>query len=161
MNAEARLGAAEAKWLAETTPEECHFELFEDPVVLRRMSFLDALGDLRFGGYFDLKSVWIDDPRVVWISMIAGLSPGHGRALLGKMVQLSMRHNLAIMATPSPLKLRNWPGAREYPRKQSDLVAWYLRQGFRVIQDAIGETRVFQVPSICDIDVTFTLNVTD
>ena len=113
-----------------------------EPKPLRRSKHHPgAYAALQFGGYQSLDNVWIADERVVWLEMIAAKVPGEGGRLIEALALQLGRYGLALMGTPTPLKLRDWAENRTYPAREGDLLAWYQKRRFRVVQDQC-QTRV-------------------
>jgi hypothetical protein len=145
----------EAAWLAQSTEEEFYFAMFQEPALLRRSTLVTgALAKLRFGGYTSIDGEWLDDDRVVWLDMITSDVPGHGGQLLDALGRVLGQAGLALVGTPTPLKPRDWSRERPIHSRMEPLLCWYIRHGFRVVQNG-SETRVILTPLASMLTSTF------
>jgi len=148
-----KLQDAEKLWLDQTEEEEVRFALFAEPKLLRRpRTGMKALAALHFGGYQDMSGTWITDDRVIWLQMIMSEQPGEGARLLGQICRLASGHGLAICGEPVSLKPASWDETRHWSGRVDDLIIWYLRHDFRVVQSK-WRTRVWHVPPGLDLVV--------
>lgn len=140
------LKQAERLWLSQTNDEEFYLDRFPKPKVLRRpISQIRALASLSFGRYKDLSDQIVEDDRVVWLDFIVSEEQGKGRLLLDKIKRLMDDHSLALCGEPIPLKPQDWTEGRVWMRKPDELISWYIRQDFKVVQTALN-TRVWYLP---------------
>jgi hypothetical protein len=141
-----KLQEAEQFWLDQTTEEEIRFGLFAEPCRLRRpKTGMKALASLIFGHYKDLSDQPINDDNVIWLGMIMSEKPGEGARLLGQICQLAWTCGLAICGDPVPLKPESWDPQRRWSGDRNDLIAWYLRNEFRIVQTK-RQTRLWYLP---------------
>lgn len=141
----ALMDAAQA-WLTQTTEEDVRFETFPDAKLLRRpLSGVRALAALSFGQYIDMTDKVIDDDRVIWLGMIMSEERGEGARLLEQICRLARAHGLAICGDPVALKPAGWEPARPWMRSKHELIGWYLRHDFIVVQSK-WRTRLWHVP---------------
>ena len=147
------LQEVEQHWLDQTTEEEVLFALFPEPRQLRRpKTGMKALASLIFGQYKSLSDETISDDRVIWLGMIMSEQPGEGAGLLGQICQLARRGGLAICGEPVSLKPASWDAQRSWSGDKNDLIAWYLRNEFYVVQTK-WRTRVWYLPPGIDLSV--------
>lgn len=141
MNDGDKLHQVEEAWIANSDEEDFYFEAVPAPMKLRRSRrFPGALSALRFGSYQDLDDRWVEDPRVVWLSMIVSDRPGNASGLLDALTLPLRRQGLALIGSPTALRPRDWDGTRK-TRNDVDLIGWYMRRGFKVVQNS-HSTRV-------------------
>lgn len=153
----ATLREVEEAWLLCSAPEEFWFDGFQNPTILRRSNnFRGGLADLKFGRYQNMKGDWLDNDRVVWLSMIASDVPGSGAQLLQSITRVCGRANLAVVGTPTPLKPNEWDPSRHFDYSVNRLVQWYMKHGFRIIQNS-HETRIIFAPTSSALTVDFSL----
>jgi hypothetical protein len=151
-----KLLAAEADWIKCSDAEYFFFELSHKPMVLRRSKrFPGALSGLIFGKYQGLDQQWILDERVVWLGMIVSDRFGSGGLLLSDLRKFVKTRGLSLIGTPNSLRPRDWDKARQ-PLTQQELICWYLKHGFKIIQSG-SETRIMFVPAPLKLAVTFEL----
>lgn len=151
------LKIAEKMWLDTSQEEKFFFQRYPEPSSLRRSTkFPGALASLKFGEYQGMDNKWITNERAVWLGMIVSDSRGSGGQLLNALTRVFTRLGLSLIGTPTPLKPRDWDGSRPFDNKQENLICWYLRHGFRIIQNG-SETRVVHVSKMSALDVSFTL----
>jgi hypothetical protein len=138
------LRQVEDTWLRDSEPEKFHFEMFAEPALLRRSKHIQGgLAELDFGRYQGFDKDWVDDDGVVWLQMITSDVAGNGQQLLQAIKTACGRANLAIVGTPSPLKPRDWDQSRPFSYDVDKLTYWYMKQGFKVIQDGYSTRVVF------------------
>jgi hypothetical protein len=148
----------EAAWLQDSEPEEFQFQMFKAPATLRRSkSIPGGLAELAFGRYQGFDNKWIDDDAVVWLQMITSDVSGSGRQLLQAIMRTCGRANIAIVGTPAPLKPRDWDPSRPFDYGGNILTYWYMKQGFRVIQDG-HSTRVVFASRSAALKVSFSFS---
>jgi len=136
-----KLRAIEEAWITGSDEEEFYFSSFPEPMKLRRsQKFPGALSALTFGTYQDLNDQWVQDDRVVWLSMIVSDRPGYAGRLLDALTLPLRQHGLALIGTPTALRPRDWDQSRQ-DRTHVDLVGWYMRHGFKVVQSSTS-TRI-------------------
>lgn len=151
------LRRVEDAWLTASEPDNFWFETFNEPKSLRRSkNFPGALAELCFGRYQGFDGKWIEDDAVVWLGMIASDLEGSGGRLLGAIKKICGQANLAVMGTPTPLKPRDWNRSTAFDFDINRLIYWYMRQGFRVVQDG-SSTRVVFARRSAALKVSFSL----
>lgn len=148
----------EKSWLASSVPENFSFAMFKEPKPLRRSATITgALAELAFGRYQALGGAWVEHDRAVWIGMIVSDVAGDGGRLLAALRKACFQSNLFMAGTPVPLKPQDWDPARPFHYDATKLIYWYMRQGFRVIQDG-SNTRVLLVPRSSTLRAEFSVN---
>lgn len=154
-----RLVRMEKAWLDSSTPEDFYFSLRPDvPKPLRRSTVIKgALAELTFGRYQDLDGSWVQNDVVVWLGMIVSEAAGAGSQLLEAICKGCGRSGLVLMGTPTPLKPRDWCRDEKFDFNQRRLINWYMRHGFRVLQNASTTRLVFSVQS-SRLAVAFSIN---
>lgn len=153
----ATLREVEKAWIQSSESEEFWFDNFPISKTLRRSKTIKGgLASLEFGRYMDMKGNWVDNDQVVWLGMITSDIPGNGAQLLKSITRACGRANLAVVGTPTPLKPKNWDPIRPFEFDVTRLVHWYMKQGFRLIQDG-HQTRVVFVPTSGALTVDFSL----
>jgi SAM-dependent methyltransferase len=143
---------AELCWLDLTTEEEVEFGSHVVAKLRRPKNGIKALASLNFVKYRDLSGCWLTDDRVIWLEMILSEQAGEGARLLKQICRLARHKGLAICGCPSPVKPTAWPEGRPWLCNSNDLAAWYLRHGFRIVQNK-SETRVWFVPPGLELSV--------
>lgn len=147
------LQEAEQFWLNQTTDEDIQFALFAEPRRLRRpKTGMKTLASLVFGQYKELCNETIADDRVIWLAMIMSEQPGEGARLLGQICTLARASGMAICGEPVSLKPANWDLQRHWSGNNNDLIAWYLRNEFRIVQTK-WQTRLWYVPPGIELSV--------
>jgi hypothetical protein len=143
------LRKAEQSWLDQTTEEEIRFELFAEPRQLRRPKIgIKALASLMFGRYKDISGRTIEDDRVIWLALIMSEQPGEGARLLAEICRLARVSGLAICGEPVSLKPAKWDAKRRWSGDTNDLIAWYLRNDFRIVQTKWRTLLLYLPPGI-------------
>lgn len=138
------LRCMEEAWLTSSEPEDFPFAMFDQPKPLRRSTTIPgALAELVFGRYQSLDGAWAEHGGVVWLGMIVSDTPGDGGRLLTALRKACMKCDLAMIGTPTPLKPRDWEPERPFSYDEKRLTYWYMRQGFRVVQDGSSTRVVF------------------
>jgi hypothetical protein len=131
-------------WLDLTTEEEVEFGSLAALKLRRPKKSINALASLTFGEYKDLSGCRRCDDRVIWLDMIVSKRSGDGARLLKQICRLARDNGLAICGCPTPVKPMDWLEDRWFCNDK-DIVAWYQRQDFKIVQDA-SETRVWKLP---------------
>lgn len=151
-----RLKRLEEAWLKQTTPEDVYFACFEDPKPLRRSNTVpDAFADLEFGHYKDMDGKIVESDRAIWLGMILGMRPGAGGALLKLITSTAARCGVSVIGAPTSLQPQAWTKGRAL-RKDAELLAWYARHDFRIVQSRF-ETRVVYLGTGSDLSTQFAL----
>lgn len=130
------------------------FEGLGLPSILRRHDGVPKAGaSLAFGGYLDFSGAWIDDPRAVYLAMIASDGRGDGGRLLDAITRLAGRLSLAIVGKPARLHPLDWCGTAPFEYSEQRLLGWYRRHGFDVLVQG-SDTRVVHRPLGCEPERT-------
>jgi hypothetical protein len=133
-------------WERGSTPDEVYFETFVEAKPMRRSTTISGgLADLTFGSYKDLSGSWVEHQGVVWLGMITSDIPGAGSELLSALSKSCARLNLVMVGEPIALKPRDWDNARKFSYDSQRLIHWYMKHGFKVVQDP-RSTRVVYSP---------------
>ena len=143
---------AERCWHDHTTEEEVEFGSHGVAKLRRPKTGMKALASLQFGTYQDFSGSWQIDDRVIWLSMILSEQSGDGARLLAQICKLARRHIVAICGCPTPMKPSTWSANRKWLGRNDDLASWYLRHGFRIVQNK-SETRIWHIPPGLDLAV--------
>lgn len=152
-----RLDEFERTWIAQSSPEDLHFEMFQEPKTLRRSTNRPgALAQLTFGKYQAFDGQWIDDDRAVWIGMLVSERRGDGEALLASFEKVCGGRGLFLLGTVTPLKPKNWDPARRFDHSPDWLLCRYLKRGWSVIKNG-SDNRVVYSPLAARLEVDFRL----
>jgi len=145
-------------WIAQSTPEEVYFNIFPNqPVTLRRSHHVrGALASLEFGAYQGLDGKWVADQRAVWLNMIMSDVVGDGGHLLDALTRMCGRARVVLIGQPNAMKPRGWDTSRPFDHAPEALIGWYMRHGFKVVQDG-SSTRVIHAPLSSMLNVQFSL----
>jgi hypothetical protein len=102
-----------------------------------------------------MQGDWVDNDQAVWLKMITSDVPGSGGQLLQSITRVCGRANLAVVGTPTPLKPKDWDPSRHFDFDVTRLVHWYMKHGFRVVQNN-HETRIIfaQTSSALTVDLS-------
>lgn len=145
-------------WEQSSTPEQFYFELWDAPTELRRsIKIPGALASLKFGKYKGLDGKWVDHDKVIWLGMIASDVSGHGGRLLDAIKLNCGRRGLVLVGDPVGPKPRDWAGDRRWDADPKVLVNWYMKHGFRIVQNG-STTRVVYSPLSSAMHVSLSFN---
>lgn len=147
----------ERSWRDNSKEEDVFFEGFSVPKPLRRSTrFPGALSDLVFGKYKTFDNKWVENDRVIWLGMITSDVQGHGSHFIDKLTIDLSKLGVSLVGEPAALKPKSWPASRPFIRN-NDLIGWYLRHKFQVLQSDAG-TRVVHLALSASLEVNFLIS---
>lgn len=144
--------------MAQTVQVDYKFAAFpKDPAQMREHRQIpDAYASLRFGEYRDFGGAWMQNSAVVWLNMIVANRPGQGKILIDRISKNLSKSGITIVGDPAPFSGRDWEDNRLYPRSTEELIQWYIRRDFQVVQSE-GQTRVMHLGLGCKLKSSFRL----